>query len=64
MLVREQVRISNSLVNPTDAHILCPAHARMGGPFGARGSTESREQTIANGACDPYSGLEYYTDAS
>lgn len=26
------------------------AHARMSGPFGNRGSTESREQTIANGA--------------
>ena len=25
------------------------AHARMGGPFGNRGSNESREQTIANG---------------
>jgi hypothetical protein len=25
------------------------AHARMGGPFGNRGSSESREQTIANG---------------
>lgn len=25
----------------------------MGGPFGNRGSSESREQTIANGACDP-----------
>ena len=28
------------------------AHARMGGPFGHRGSTESREQTIANGISD------------
>lgn len=26
-----------------------PAHARMSGPFGNRGSNESREQTIANG---------------
>ena len=26
------------------------AHARMSGPFGNRGSNESREQTIANGA--------------
>ena len=25
------------------------AHARMNGPFGNRGSSESREQTIANG---------------
>ena len=25
------------------------AHARMGGPFGSRGASESREQTIANG---------------
>lgn len=25
------------------------AHARMSGPFGKRGSAESREQTIANG---------------
>jgi transcription factor IIIB subunit 2 len=25
------------------------AHARMSGPFGNRGSSESREQTIANG---------------
>ena len=29
------------------------ARARMGGPFGNRGSSESREQTIANGAYDP-----------
>ena len=28
------------------------AHARMSGPFGNRGSSESREQTIANGAPD------------
>ena len=26
-----------------------PAHARMTGPYGNRGSNESREQTIANG---------------
>src|SRR6202044_2867483 len=29
--------------------ILSTAHARMSGPFGNRGSYESREQTIANG---------------
>jgi transcription factor IIIB subunit 2 len=27
------------------------AHARMSGPYGNRGSNESREQTIANGMC-------------
>lgn len=32
------------------------AHARMGGPFGNRGSSESREQTIANGQYDSPSG--------
>lgn len=26
------------------------AHARMSGPYGNRGSNESREQTIANGS--------------
>lgn len=34
----------------TNSHI---AHARMGGPFGNRGSNESREQTIANGERRP-----------
>lgn len=34
----------------TDA--LTVAHARMNGPFGNRGSSESREQTIANGTLD------------
>lgn len=28
----------------------CSAHARMSGPYGNRGSSESREQTIANGS--------------
>ena len=27
------------------------AHAKMSGPFGNRGSNDSREQTIANGVC-------------
>ena len=28
----------------------CLAHAKMSGPYGNRGSNESREQTIANGS--------------
>lgn len=35
------------------------AHARLGGPFGNRGGTESREQTIANG--NIYSDLSPFT---
>lgn len=36
------------------------AHARMSGPFGNRGSNESREQTIANGAfLNIFNGLSH-----
>ncbi|EKM50866.1 uncharacterized protein PHACADRAFT_31958 [Phanerochaete carnosa HHB-10118-sp] len=38
-------------------------HARMGGPFGNRGSSESREQTIANGASYPSCELCFRPDA-
>ena len=38
------------------------AHARMGGPFGNRGSSESREQTIANGAFYKLCWLRCSTD--
>ena len=48
MLGRAQVSLSeNNCSICAEAKLI--AHARLGGPFGNRGNTESREQTIANG---------------
>lgn len=47
-LGRELVSFLSFLV---DFYLRIAAHARMSGPYGNRGSSESREQTIANGAC-------------
>lgn len=48
MLGKAQVRVSTAISSAFDSSTYA-ARARMGGPFGNRGSIESREQTIANG---------------
>jgi hypothetical protein len=44
------VKVSR-LVSVCGTDIECIARARLGGPWGNRRGGESREQTIANGAC-------------
>lgn len=46
-----------------DHALVTAAHARMSGPFGNRGSNESREQTIANGECFHLFELRFHSDS-